>query len=47
MKKRLALVMALTMTTATLLAGCGGSSDKGGDDSSDSQSASKTIHSRL
>ncbi|WP_033124526.1 amino acid ABC transporter substrate-binding protein [Eubacterium sp. ER2] len=42
MKKRLALVMALTMTTATLLAGCGGSSDKGGDDSSDRKSASKT-----
>nr|WP_303181382.1 amino acid ABC transporter substrate-binding protein [Lachnoclostridium phocaeense] len=40
MKKRLALVMALTMTAATLLAGCGGSSDGASDEGSDSQSTS-------
>lgn len=40
MKKRLALVMALTMTAATLLAGCGGSSDGSSDEGSDSQDTS-------
>lgn len=40
MKKRLALVMALTMTAATLLAGCGGSSDGASDEGSDSQDTS-------
>lgn len=40
MKKRLALMMALTMTAATLLAGCGGSSDGSSDEGSDSQDTS-------
>ena len=40
MKKRLALVMALTVTAATLLAGCGGSSDGSSDEGSDSQDTS-------
>lgn len=40
MKKRLALVMALTVTAATLLAGCGGSSDGASDEGSDSQDTS-------
>lgn len=40
MKKRLALVMVLTMTAATLLAGCGGSSDGSSDEGSDSQDTS-------
>lgn len=40
MKKRLALVMALTVTAASLLAGCGGSSDGSSDAGSDSQDTS-------
>ena len=40
MKKRLALMMALTVTAASLLAGCGGSSDGASDEGSDSQSTS-------
>lgn len=40
MKKRLALMMALTMTAASLLAGCGGSSDGSSDAGSDSQDTS-------
>lgn len=40
MKKRLALMMALTVTAATLLAGCGGSSDGSSDEGSDSQDTS-------
>lgn len=40
MKKRLALVMALTVTAASLLAGCGGSSDGSSDEGSDSQDTS-------
>ena len=41
MKKWLSMFLATVMLCG-VLAGCGGSSDKGGDDSSDSQSASKT-----
>ena len=40
MKKRLALMMALTVTAASLLAGCGGSSDGSSDAGSDSQDTS-------
>ncbi len=40
MKKRLALMMALTVTAASLLAGCGGSSDGSSDEGSDSQDTS-------
>ena len=40
MKKRLALMMALTVTAASLLAGCGGSSDGASDEGSDSQDTS-------
>ena len=40
MKKRLALMMALTVTAASLLAGCGGSSDVSSDAGSDSQDTS-------
>ena len=40
MKKRLALMMALTVTAASLLAGCGGSSDGASDAGSDSQDTS-------
>ena len=42
MKKRLALMMALTVTAASLLAGCGGSSDGSSDEGSDSQDTSTT-----
>lgn len=42
MKKRIAIVMALTMTAAAVLAGCGGSSDDNTDKSSDSKSGTKT-----
>lgn len=40
MKKRLALMMALTVTAASLLTGCGGSSDGASDEGSDSQDTS-------
>lgn len=40
MKKRLALMMALTVTAASLLTGCGGSSDGSSDEGSDSQDTS-------
>lgn len=40
MKKRLALMMALTVTAVSLLAGCGGSSDGSSDEGSDSQDTS-------
>lgn len=40
MKKRLALMMALTVTAASLLAGCGGSSDGSSDAGLDSQDTS-------
>ena len=40
MKKRLALMMALTVTAASLLTGCGGSSDGSSDAGSDSQDTS-------